>query len=65
MGMGTKFKQFLQNGLKIPNFPAVAVADVHCLPQYPITKNGKCITQPIFVKLTILDKNMIGPFHVN
>ena len=32
-----KFKQFLQNGLKIPNFHAVAVADVHRLPQHPIT----------------------------
>ena len=42
-----KFKQFLQNGLKIPNFYAVAVADVHRLPQHPITKKGKRITRPI------------------
>ena len=55
-----KFKQFLQNGLKIPNFQAVAVADVHRLPQNPITKNGKRITRPIIVKLTSYsDKNMI------
>ena len=55
-----KFKQFLQNGIKIPNFHAVAVADVHRLPQYPITKNGKCIARPIIVKLTSYsDKNMI------
>ena len=26
-----KFKQFLQNGLKIPSFHAVAVADVHAV----------------------------------
>ena len=39
-----KFKQFLQNGFKIPNFHAVAVSDVHRLPQHPITKNGKRIT---------------------
>ena len=39
-----KFKQFLQNGIKIPIFNAVAVADIHRLPQHPITKNGKCIT---------------------
>ena len=55
-----KFKQFLQNGLKLPKFPAVAVADVHRFPQHPITKNGKRITRPIIVKLTSYsDKNMI------
>ena len=50
----------MQNGLKIPNFYAVAVADIHRLPQHPITKNGKRITRPIIVKLTSYsDKNMI------
>ena len=61
-----KFKQFLQNGLKIPNFHAVAVADVHRLPQHPITKNGKRFTRPIIVKLTSYsDKNMIMRFLKN
>ena len=55
-----KFKQFLRNGLKIPNFHAVAVADVHRLPQHSITENGKRITPLIIVKLTSYsDKNMI------
>ena len=36
--MGVKFKQFLQNGLKITNSHAVAVVDLHRLPQHPVTK---------------------------
>ena len=47
-----KLKQFLQNGLKIPNFHAVDVADMHRLPLHPITKNEKRITRLIIVKLT-------------
>ena len=55
-----KFQQFLQNGPTIPNFHAVAVAEVHRLPQHFITKNGKRITRPINIKLTSYsDKNMI------
>ena len=55
-----KFKQVLQNGLKISNFHAVAVADVHRLSQHPITKNGKHITPSIIVKFTSYsDESMI------
>ena len=50
----------MQNGLIISIFHAVAVADVHRLPQHPITKNGKRIIRPIIVKLTSYsDKNII------
>ena len=58
-----KFKQFLQNGLKIPNFHAVAVADVHRLPQHPITKDGQRITRPIIVKLTSYLFRLIAQFY--
>ena len=39
---------------------AVRIADLHRLPQHPVTKAGKKVTQPIIVKvLTAFDKSII------
>ena len=39
---------------------AVRIADLHRLPQQPVTKAGKKVTQPIIVKvLTAFDKSII------
>ena len=38
----------------------ITLVDIHCLPQYPITKNGKRITRPIILKpANALDEHYI------
>ena len=55
-----KLRKFLAEGLQIPSSHAIAIADVHRLPQHAISKQGKRVTRPIIVKLTSYnDKNLI------
>ena len=42
-----KFKNFLENGLKIQDPEDMNYVDIHRLPQYPLKKNGKTVHRPI------------------
>ena len=56
----TKLKRFFNRALQISSSHEIAMADVHRLPQHPITKDGKRVTRPIICKLTrYSDKNLI------
>ena len=44
-----KFRKFLRFVFKIPEIHFIAIADIHCLSQHPISKNGVRIMQPILL----------------
>ena len=52
------YRKFLNEALKIPDPNAIALADIHRLPQHPIyNKEQKKITRPIIIKfVNIFDK---------
>ena len=55
-----KVRYFSHECLKIPKTHVMAIADVHCLPQHTITKNGVHFTRPIIVNFaSYSDKNLI------
>ena len=53
------FETFLTEALGLEP-DAVRIADLHRIPQHPVTKAGKKVTRPIIVKvLTAFDKSII------
>ena len=41
--------EFFHNALSIKNSENIKFADIHCMPQHPVLKNGKKIQQPIVI----------------
>jgi len=55
-----KFRKFLHKTLKISETYKIAVADVHRLPQHPVSREGQRTMRPIIAKLTsYADKKLV------
>ena len=53
-------REFFHNVLSIKNSENIKFADIHCMSQHPVLKNGKKIQRPIIIKLTnLFDKQLI------